>query len=463
MQLKILHTNDIHSNFDNFSKIASVINKIKDENTLILDAGDFTDFKNIALQGTKGQAGTELLKLAGYDAASIGNNETFALLPTLEYMASSSKVPYLSLNLSKKDGSTINGINRSLIVEKAGLKILLMGISPDLGPFNPLLGVQLRDYKQAVREELNKNKGKYDLVILIDHIGTEKDFDIAREIPEINIIISSHDHKLFQKARIENKTIINSAGEYGEHLGYMIVDYSGSKLSLIDSGVISSHEESEDQLILLSLRKNNIIARKNLSHPLYFIDRSLTHDNIEENSICNLIADGLRDFLKCDIGLINGGICNGGIKKGPVSDLKLIEICPSPLNPTSFSIKGRNLREALEESLDSSNCLKEGKGPGFRGRFVGKLHISGGEIFYSDDKIDKILINGSSLEDDKLYSVASSDYLQRGSGYKSLSKNQDAAYRAEYLRDIIKIYAEKKEFRDNCFIERWKKISINNG
>ncbi|MDV3427613.1 MAG: 5'-nucleotidase C-terminal domain-containing protein [Bacillota bacterium] len=457
MQLKILHTNDVHSNFDNFSKIASIINKVRDENTLILDAGDFTDFKNIALQGTKGQAGTDLLSIAGYDAASIGNNETFALLPTLEYMASNSRVPYISSNLTKKDGSKINGVNSSIILEKAGLKILLIGLSPDLGPFNPLLGFHLKNSKEAIKEELNENKGKYDLVILIDHIGTERDFNIAQEIPDIDIIISSHDHKLFQKAKIVNKTIINSAGEYGEHLGYMIVDYNGSGLSLLDSGVISSGDEQENQHVLASLKENNIIARKNLSSPLYFIDKSLTHDNIEENPICNLIADGLRDFLKCDIGLINGGICNGGIKKGPVTDLKLIEICPSPLNPTSFNIKGKYLRQALEESLDGSNCLKEGRGPGFRGRFVGKLHLSGGEIYCSDDKIDKILINGYPLEDEKLYSVASSDYLQRGSGYESLSKNQDTAYRAEYLRDIIRIYADKKEFIDNSFIERWVK------
>ncbi|MFA6941804.1 MAG: 5'-nucleotidase C-terminal domain-containing protein [Clostridiaceae bacterium] len=458
MQLKILHTNDVHSNFDNFSKITSIINKVKDDNTLILDAGDFTDFKNIALQGTKGQAGTELLNIAGYDAASIGNNETFALLPTLEYMASNSKVPYLSLNLTKEDGSRISGVNSSIIVEKAGLKILLIGLSPDLGPFNSLLEFHLKDYNEAIKEELNKNIGKYDLVILVDHIGTERDFSIAQEIPGIDIIISSHDHKLFQKAKTVNETIINSAGEYGEHLGYIIVDYNGSGLSLIDSGVISSKDEQKNELILASLRENNIIARKNLSSPLYFIDKSLTHDNIEENPICNLIADGLRDLLKCEIGLINGGICNGGIKEGPVTDLKLIEICPSPLNPSSFNIKGKDLRQALEDSLDGSNCLKEGKGAGFRGRFVGKLHLSGGEIYYSDDKIEKILINGSPLEDEKLYSIASTDYLQRGSGYESLNKNLDTSYRAEYIRDIIRTYGEMQNFRDNSFIERWKKI-----
>ncbi|MEI4769089.1 metallophosphoesterase [Psychrobacillus sp. FJAT-51614] len=56
MKLKILHTNDIHSNFDNFAKVATLISHLKDENTLLLDAGDFADFKSIELQGIRGLA-----------------------------------------------------------------------------------------------------------------------------------------------------------------------------------------------------------------------------------------------------------------------------------------------------------------------------------------------------------------------------------------------------------------------
>jgi len=80
------------------------------------------------------------------------------------------------------------------------------------------------------------------------------------------------------------------------------------------------------------------------------------------------------------------------------------------------------------------------------------------KYFYSDEKIEKITINGIPLEDDKFYSVASSDYLQRGTGYESLKFNQNVIYKAEYIRDIIRIYGKTKEFRDNSFIERWNKI-----
>lgn len=51
--------------------------------------------------------------------------------------------------------------------------------------------------------------------------------------------------------------------------------------------------------------------------------------------------------------------------------------------------------------------------------------------------------------------MASSDYLQRGSGYKSLSNNLHVKYNKEYLRDTLREYMEKGEFVEKAFVDRW--------
>lgn len=135
MELNILHTNDIHSNYENFSKIVSKIKELKDENTILLDAGDFADFKRMELQGTDGLAAVDLLEYAGYDAISIGNNETFKGRKTLMHMAAKSKVPFLSCNMYNLGLIDIEGIKRSTILNKNGLRILIIGASPNLGEF----------------------------------------------------------------------------------------------------------------------------------------------------------------------------------------------------------------------------------------------------------------------------------------------------------------------------------------
>lgn len=461
-RLKILHTNDIHSHFDNYKKVVSLIRKHRDEHTIVLDGGDFADFKSIELQGTKGLAANELLAAAGYDAITIGNNEMFNGVDTLEHMASNSLIPFISNNLVKKDGTTIKGVHRSTILNKNGLRILITGSSPDMTVFNDGLGIHMSDYTNAIREEIHRNKGKYDLCILLSHVGTFADEPLANEIEEIDIIISAHDHKLFNEAKIINNTIINSAGNYGEHLGIVEMELTNGKVNLLHSETISTKEILEDPQITSILEMNKVKAVEVLSQPLYTLDRSLWHDVIEENPISNLIADGLKDLLKADIGLINSGICNAGIFH-EMSRKKLIEICPSPLNPTLFEIQGKKLKEALQSSLDAQICLSEGRGPGFRGRFVGKLHVSGLEIEHDGKYIKAIYCNGTPLKDEQWYLVASSDYLQRGSGYPSLAINQNETYWAEEIKDIIRIYGEKPEFVESAYQNRWKEVAIIRG
>lgn len=461
MKINILHTNDIHSNFENFPKVSTIINAHKDDNTLILDAGDFADFKSIELQGTKGMAAIELLRSVGYDALTIGNNEMFNGIDTLEYMACNSPFPFISNNLLKKDRTKVNGVVPSAIIVKNGLRILITGSSPDLGVFNDGLGVHMLAHKEAIEKEIKRNQGKYDVCILLSHIGSVADEALAGEIPEIDVILSAHDHVLFSEAKVINGTVMNSAGKYGEHVGILELDISDNKVSVVHSATLSVKDVAADEKIISILQANKEIAVEVLSRPLYKLKQPLWHDIIEENPITNLIADGLRVMLNCDIGLINSGIVNAGAFN-ELSNKKLIEICPSPLNPTSFEIKGKDLKLAIDQSLDAQVCLADGRGPGFRGKFVGSLHVSGAEILHDGKKVHTIYIGNKLLEDDVWYTVASSDYLQRGSGYPSLANNRNDKYRAEEIRDVIRLFANRPEFIEKAYINRWKeKIKLN--
>jgi len=458
MRLKIIHTNDVHSNFENFARAVTAMKQLQDENTILLDGGDFADFKSIELQGTKGMAALELLDYVGYDALTIGNNEMFNGVDTLQFMASNSPFPFISNNLLKKDRSKLNGVVKSTIIEKNGLRILITGSSPNLDVFNDGLGVHMLPFKESIQEEIKRNEGRYDLCILLSHIGTYEDEPLASEIPEIDVVISAHDHKLYPEAKIINGTILNSAGNYGEYVGIVELEVTNDGVELIHSETKASKDYAMDEGVLRILKENKVKAIEVLSQPLYDLSAPLWHDVIEENPITNLIADGLRHMLGCDIGLINSGIVNAGAFDF-VSNKKLIEICPSPLNPTSFEVKGAVLREALEQSMDVQVCLADGRGPGFRGRFVGRLHVSGAEVVHDGKRIVDILVGGVPLDDEKWYSVASSDYLQRGSGYPSLANNRNVAYHPEEIKDVIREYAAQSEFVESAMVNRWRVLS----
>ncbi|WP_342542790.1 metallophosphoesterase [Paenisporosarcina sp. FSL H8-0542] len=459
MKLRILHTNDLHSNFDNFSRMATLISTYKNENTIVLDGGDFADFKSIELQGTKGIAAIELLEEVGYDALTIGNNEMFNGVGTLEHMASHSSVPFISNNLVKKDLSIIQGVVSSAIVVKNGLRILITGSSPDMGVFNEGLGIHVYSYKDMIANEIKRNEGQYDLCILLSHIGTVADEEVAEDISEIDIILSAHDHQLYNEAKIAHGTIMNSAGNYGEYLGIVDIEINENKqVELIYSATLPTKNEEIDERITTILKENKAKAIMTLSRPLYHLEQPLWHDVLEENPLTNLIADGLKDMLKCEIGLINSGIANSGVFHD-LSHKKLIEVCPSPLNPTSFEVKGKDIKLALEQSLDAQVCLADGRGPGFRGKFVGRLHISGADIIHDGKTIEGVMIGKRLMEDEVWYSVASSDYLQRGSGYPSLAHNRNDQYSPDEIKDVIRQYANQPDFVERAMMNRWKQVA----
>lgn len=457
MRLNILHTNDIHSNYENFSKIVSKIKELRDENTIVLDAGDFADFKRMELQGTDGEVALELLECAGYDAIAIGNNETFNGIDTLINMATKAKVPFLSSNAHKIGFKEIDGVKKSIILNKNGLRILIIGGSPDLGPFNELSGINVKEYLEAIKGEIEANKGKYDLCIVLSHFGMDKDKKIAEEIEGIDVIIGGHFHILMDKHEIVNSKIIFTSGCFGENVGLLRMEINNGNIEVLESRNIDVQECVPCNEIIDILKENKEKAIDKLSESLYDLEADLWHDIVEENPITNLLADALVDVLKCDIGIINSGVINGGIRKGEVSLKKLLEICPSPLNPTYFEIQGKYLKEALQNSLDTDYCYADGKGPGFRGKYLGRLHVSNALIEHNGRKIINILINGETLDPEKWYAVATSDYLHRGTGYTSLKNNRNVRYNREYLRDTLKEYIEKRDFVNKCFIDRWMK------
>lgn len=457
MELRILHTNDVHSRFENFAKVVSAIKQLKDKDTILLDAGDFNDFSRLELQGTGGMAGVELLSAAGYDAIAVGNNETFQGMDTLQKMAVSSSVPFLACNLYKNDSSSFEGIKKSIIVEKGGLRILIIGACPRLPESFDLYNMKTIDETAVIRQEMERYAGEIDICILLSHLGLREDVELAKRIDGIDIIIGGHSHVLMDKPELVGKTIIHQSGSFGENLGVLEIEYDKRVVSCrgVNFNVLSLPPDGE---IIECISKNRERAIDVLGVPLYNIDYSLWHDVMEENPITNLLADALRDVFKCDMGLINSGILNGGIMKGPVSRKKLLEICPSPLNPAYMEIQGKNIMSALKKSMYADYCSRSGRGPGFRGRFLGKLHMSGAVVEHDGRNIMRVLINGVELQNEKWYSVATSDYLQGGIGYEELGDNRNERYDAEYIRDTLKHYLCREDFIESSFVNRWINI-----
>ncbi|WP_202709828.1 bifunctional metallophosphatase/5'-nucleotidase [Sporosalibacterium faouarense] len=467
MKLKILHINDLHSRFENLAKISTIIKNLEDDNTIILDAGDNADFMRIETEGTNGEVSSAILNKIGFDARVFGNNEGFAGKEKGKVISKTSEFPTVTCNLYHSDGEKLEYLKDAIVINKNGIRVLIIGVTAPYNEFYNLFEVHAKEPIDEIRRVLqNYSKSQYDMVVLLSHLGLREDKELAEKIGEIDVIIGGHSHSILDEPISINETIIHQAGSYGEFLGELSVDYDTRENRITDySGkLIKSSDYSEDQEVISIIEEYSLKANEYLSKPLFKIEKILTHSLSEENDIGNLLADALRDVLGTDIGIINSGVMNKGVETGSISKKELLEICPSPLNPTYIEIQGKDLLNALEKSLLAEYHNADGKGSGFRGKWLGNIQVSSNvTVKYREEeqplsKIENITINGELLNLKRWYTVGTSDYLQRGTGYSELANCKNERYNPEYLRDTLEDYLKKQEFVSKAFKRRFIKV-----
>ena len=242
-----------------FAKLKTLINeqKVKNPETLLLDAGDFS--MGTLIQAVYEEEATEIRMLGelGVDVSTLGNHEFDYKASGLANMlnnavASGDTIPAMVLcnvdwegmeakGLTEdqaliKDAFENIGIRDYVMVEKNGVKIAVMGIigiDSVACIANP--PIEFKDPVEAVKVtvETIKTNEEADMIVCISHAGTwpdeEKSEDevLAKAVPELDVIISGHTHTKLDEAIVHGSTYIVSVGEYGKYLGSLNLTKNG--------------------------------------------------------------------------------------------------------------------------------------------------------------------------------------------------------------------------------------------
>src|SRR5215469_5130942 len=267
----ILHTNDMHSNLigvgpasectpvtlnddgtiGGIERIASLIAERRKARealgpVLVLDIGDFSI--GTPFGGATHQTGAELqcLSMAGYDATTFGNHEFDAGPEALaKAIAAAEKAGHLPPILAANthfdgDGAGLAqfkelaqaGLIRShMLLERGGIRFGLFGMmGTDSIQFTINPGaVTFSDPIETARKIARQLRAEgADVVICLSHGGVREpksgpitegeDIDLARAVPEIDVIVGGHTHTFMRQPIIANGTPVVQAC-YGAALG----------------------------------------------------------------------------------------------------------------------------------------------------------------------------------------------------------------------------------------------------
>ncbi|MCM1468430.1 MAG: metallophosphatase, partial [Alistipes sp.] len=262
----ILFTHDTHSHLDSFltqedgenievggfARIKTLIDEKKAQNadTFILDAGDFSMGTLVQTIFMDEAAELRMLGALGCDVATFGNHEfdyrSVGLAQMLENAADTSdKKPALALcnvdweSMEKaglteeqqmlKNAFEIYGVSDYIIVEKGNVKIAVIGVfGEDSLKCAPTCVLKFSSAPEAVRrtiEKIRANESGVDMLVCVSHSGTDKDIKrsedeiLAKEVPELDLIVSGHTHTVINEPIVHGNTYIVSCGSYGRYLG----------------------------------------------------------------------------------------------------------------------------------------------------------------------------------------------------------------------------------------------------
>lgn len=354
-QLQLVFTHDLHSHLESFSakldgqeqevggfaRIKTFIDQARaeDADTLVLDGGDFSMGTLYQTVYESQAAELRMLGFLGVDVTTMGNHEFDYRTRGLNNMLSSAidsgdVLPYFVLCnvdweatladtsleghpdlVRLKDTFKEYGIFPYVMLEKKGLNIAVIGVfGKDALACAPTCQLVFRDPVEAVRETVADIEAseKADLIICVSHSGTweeeskSEDEILAKEVPQLDLIVSGHTHSTLQAPIVHGDTSIVSCGEYGMRAGKLtLTQKENGRWSVTDYQVPGMTADiEEDAAALEKIRMlGETIDRDYLAQFGYTQDQVLIHNpwrnpqlrdiyaNHQEHPYCNLLSD----------------------------------------------------------------------------------------------------------------------------------------------------------------------------
>ncbi|WP_010272121.1 bifunctional metallophosphatase/5'-nucleotidase [Paenibacillus senegalensis] len=473
-KIVILHTNDIHSHYEQMPKIATAFRTLEAKHAgiplLKIDVGDHMDRMRIATDGTDGAANIAIMNATGYHLAVPGNNE--GLTFTQEQLAVNygrlANFIVLGGNMGiAPDGELPSWLSSHWIQEMNGIKLGFIGVTAYYPEFYALLNWQLHEPLSVIAQEVEALAQEVDSIVLLSHLGIAKDRQIAETIPGIDLILGAHTHHLFEEVTLCEDTYMAAAGCFGRYIGEVELSYdrASKKLVRIEGGSHSVEDYEMASDITRLIENYEVQGEDRLSETVTILEQPLTNSWKQESPLGNLLASGIREWVGAEIGLVNAGQLLGGLEEGRVTRKMLLTLCPSPINPCKFLLPGRKLLVTLEEALLDDYINKPIKGFGFRGKILGTLCLDGIQVEYDENavphhKIRSVTVNGAPLQLDRHYWIGTLDMFTFGSGYLTLSEGtQTEFFLPEFLRDLLAHQLKDSAALEGCHYRRWIKTN----
>ena len=399
------------------------IDRIREANpkgTLLLDAGD--EFCSKLWSGSQI---VETLSVLRTDAMTLGNHEFDRGREFLESCVKRADFPILCANIVEKaTGELVKGTKPWIILNRSGVQIGVLGLTTEYTPFMVTAAsfapYEVRSSVELCRQYIPEmRKAGARIIIVLAHfpfyinengILSGELYDVLTNSPEADVFIGGHIPGDY--AGIWQNTAVVKGGFGGNSLPHVRLWFDPEKAEVVKkecavyrvdacADVKEEYRACEERL--------TAPLRGYLDAVLATAEETMTIHLASETKLGNLLADGVCEGADTQIAYLNATSAGGSIEPGPVTveDILTVVGYNDPIYTTRMT--GRQLWD-LFELVYAPERFGNNAGLFFSGIVVKIDHTRP-----SGQKVLAVLLrDGTPVEMDRAYSVASSEYMASG-------------------------------------------------
>ncbi|HLS35223.1 MAG TPA: bifunctional UDP-sugar hydrolase/5'-nucleotidase [Bacillota bacterium] len=450
-QIYFYYTNDLHSDFTYWPQVVHyfhkrrIKHKRKDEACFIVDIGDHIDRVHPIAEAFMGKGNVQLLNEASYDVITIGNNEGITLShDDLFHLYNEAQFDVVCSNLNSLTEKQPDWLNKVIYKQTASnVKIAILGLTAAFNPFYNLLDWHVEEPTETLHNELARLTDDVDIVILLSHLGLNEDRSIAKNFPQIDLIIGGHTHHLLKSGEIVRETLLTAAGKHCSHIGEVMLlwDHEKKKLVQKEAYVTNITHMKKDEKTVHVIKDLQDKAHDKMSQVIAETKEQLTVNWYQETFLMKKLTNTLKKWTKADCAMLPSGLLLDHLPVGEITLGDVHRICPHPINPVVVNVSGREIKEIVRVGQTKEFMNLHLKGFGFRGKVIGKAVFSGITFDTKNKKdhyIKDVFINNKRIVDEKIYSFATADMFIFGRLLPEVAKSKRKdLFLPEFIRDIL--------------------------
>lgn len=471
----ILFTHDLHSHllpsadedgegeYGGYARLMTVIREQKaiDPNAILVDGGDFSMGSLFQTAYATSAIELRMMGAMGFDATTFGNHEYDYLQEGLKSMLNVAKdsgdplpaivcANYLPPESGQKgydatmwDALNKYGVKDYILLERGGVHYAIFGIfGTDSDDCAPNSGMILKDPVKTAQstvdaavKECKDTYGVEPIVVCLSHSGTDdgkgEDYELAKAVKGIDIIISGHTHARINKPIEVNNTLIVSAGDYGRYLGVLKMTREGKlksyELIPVDENV------KEDPIVAALVEgyktavQDDYLSKYGFTFDQVLVNNTYKFDTVNEvyatqheSTLGNLFADAYKKAVenatgkKVDVALTAAGVIRATMPIGNVTVSDVFNAASLGVGTegelVSIYVTGEDLKNAIELDASVQPLMTSAQ-----------LFMSGVEYSFNTNrmifnKVDYAMLRNddgtlTEIEDDKLYHIVAGMYM----------------------------------------------------